>query len=253
MLLVLSILSFLCAGLLTVFLIVLLHRPTVSTSNVAIIPWLLLGKTIHVVNALVWPSNVDTTRIPVWFDIITKLLLGTTAALPGLHLCSARYLELLSSTRKIYPNMYSKRIHKLVDVALCYLLPLLYIILHFAVQNHRFDLVRNFGCSASIPRFTPAVLIIVIPPLIICIILIHIARLSTIHFASHLSTRPSLSAPLFIRHLAKSVLLTVTVLIVTFFSTPQASDPLLTAFYPNFNVIYVVGKPQEVTAAQTSW
>ncbi len=60
---------------------------------------------------------------------MTKLLVGTTAALPGVCLCSARYLELLSSTRKIYPNTYSKRIHALVDVALCYVLPLLYMIL----------------------------------------------------------------------------------------------------------------------------
>lgn len=66
--LILPVLSFLCAGLLAVFLIVLIRRPTVNTSNVAMIIWLLLGNTVHAVNALVWFSNTET-RIPVWCDI----------------------------------------------------------------------------------------------------------------------------------------------------------------------------------------
>ncbi|KAF7344865.1 Pheromone receptor [Mycena venus] len=246
MLLVLPVLSFLCAGLLAVFLIVLLRRPTVNTPNVAIVLWLLLGNTIHAVNALVWSSNVDTTRIPVWCDIVTKLLLGTTAALPGVCTCSARYLELLSSTRKIYPNTYSKRIHTLIDVALCYVLPLLYMILHFVVQDHRFDLVQNFGCSASIHRSTPAALIMCYP--------------SSTSPASPPSTSPRISPlappsphPLFIRRLAKSVLLTLTVLIFTLFPLLGPRTLSYASFHPNFNVIYVVRKPEEVTAAQTSW
>ncbi|KAJ6542963.1 GPCR fungal pheromone mating factor, partial [Mycena capillaripes] len=139
--------------------------------------WLLLGNTVHAVNALVWASNTET-RIPIWCDIVTKLLVGATIALPGVCLCSARYLELLSSSRKIYPNTYSKRIHTLLDVALCYVLPLLYMTLHFAVQDHRFDLVQNFGCSASIHRSTPAVLIMIIPPLILCSISLALCMLS---------------------------------------------------------------------------
>ncbi|KAF8180673.1 GPCR fungal pheromone mating factor, partial [Mycena galopus ATCC 62051] len=119
-----------------------------NTSNVSVVVWLLLGNLVHAINALVWSSNVEP-RIPVWCDIVTKLLVGITAALPGVCLCFARYLELLSSHRKIYPNTYSKRIHTLIDAALCSVLPLLYMILHFAVQDHRFDLMQNFGCSAS--------------------------------------------------------------------------------------------------------
>jgi hypothetical protein len=74
MLPILPVLSFLCAGLLAVFLIILLRRPTLNTSNISIVLWLLLGNVVHAVNALVWSSNVDTTRIPVWCDI------GTCAA-----------------------------------------------------------------------------------------------------------------------------------------------------------------------------
>ncbi|KAJ7809997.1 pheromone A receptor-domain-containing protein [Mycena olivaceomarginata] len=261
MLPILPVLSFLCAGLLAVFLIILLRRPTLNTSNISIVLWLLLGNVVHAVNALVWSSNVDTTRIPVWCDIVTKLLVGATAALPGVCLCSARYLELLSSHRKIYPNTYSKRLHTLIDVALCYVLPLLYMTLHFAVQDHRFDLVQDLGCSASIHRSTPAILIMTISPLILCSISLvlcllsvwNCARLSSSRFISHLSARSALSPPLFVRRLAKSILLTTAVFIVTLLPLLSPRTQRWATFHANFALIYIVRNPDEVRGAQTVW
>ncbi|KAK7030054.1 pheromone receptor [Favolaschia claudopus] len=260
-----AILSFLLAALLAVFLVILLRRPTVNLANLALVFWLLLGNVIHAVNALVWMSDADTTRIPIWCDIVTKLLLGISAALPGVCLCSARYLELLASTRKIYPNTYSKRLHALLDIALCYVLPLLYMILHFAVQDHRFDLLQNFGCSASIHRSTPAVLIMTIPLLILCSIslvlcmlsFIHTFRLSPSTFSTHLAARSSssLSRPVYLRRLFKSTLLISTVLIVTLFQIllgPRSANS--TSFQqPEFTAIHVVKNTDEVGAAQTMW
>jgi hypothetical protein len=69
MLIILPVLSFLCAGLLAVFLILLIRRPMVNTSNVSLVLWLLFGNVVHAINALVWSSNTDTSRIPVWCDI----------------------------------------------------------------------------------------------------------------------------------------------------------------------------------------
>ncbi|KAJ6600324.1 pheromone A receptor-domain-containing protein [Mycena vulgaris] len=260
MLIVLPVLSFACTALLAVFLTILLRRPTLNTSNISIALWFLLGNLVHAVNALVWASNVEA-RIPVWCDIVTKLMLGVTIALPGVCVCSARYLELLSSTRKIYPNTYSKRLHTLLDVALCYVLPLLYMTLHFAVQDHRFDLVQDFGCSASIHRSTPAVFIMIIPPLILCSISLvlcmcsiwNCTRLSSSRLDSHLSARSSLSAPLFIRRLAKSALLTTAVLITTLFPLLSPRTERFAAFRANFNIIFVVRQRSQLTAAQMGW
>ncbi|KAJ6455213.1 pheromone A receptor-domain-containing protein [Mycena sanguinolenta] len=260
MLLVLPVLSFLCAGLLAVFLILLIRRPAVNTANVSIALWLLLGNGVHAINAIVWSSNVDL-RIPVWCDIVTKLLVGIIIALPGVCLCSARYLELLSSSRKIYPNTYSKRIHTLIDVALCFVLPLLYMILHFAVQDHRFDLVQNFGCSASIQRSTPAIVIMLIPPLILCSISLllcmlsiwNCAHLTSERFTQHLSARSALSAPIFIRRLTKSTLLTATVLIVTLFPLLGPHTESWASFHADFSIIYIVQKPTEILAEELEW
>jgi pheromone a factor receptor len=68
MLIHLPLLSFFCAGLLIVFLFILLRRPTVNTPNLSLVVWLIFGNTVHAVNALVWSSNVEL-RIPVWCDI----------------------------------------------------------------------------------------------------------------------------------------------------------------------------------------
>ncbi|KAJ7164152.1 pheromone A receptor-domain-containing protein [Mycena filopes] len=174
---VFPVLSFLLAGLLAVFLILtLLWRRVPSTGStntvytntsyrtaiIALALWLLLGNAVHAVNTLVWAST-DAVRVPVWCDIVTKLLLGTTMALPGACISLALALRSsLSSQRKTYD--YSR----LVDVALCYVLPLLYMVLHFAVQEHRFDLTLSLGCSASIHRSTGAMLVMILPPLGLC-------------------------------------------------------------------------------------
>ncbi|KAJ7182516.1 pheromone A receptor-domain-containing protein [Mycena crocata] len=231
MLIVLPVLSFVCAGLLAVFLTILFRHSTSNIPNVALALWLILGNLVHAINALVWSSNVEN-RIPVWCDIVTKLLLGATVALPGACLCSARYLELLSSNRKIYPNTYSKRIHTLIDVGLCYVLPLLYMTLHFAVQDHRISLVL---CILSIYHFT---------------------RLSAQRFTAHLAARSrSVSAPMFIRRLAASGFITLTVLIFTLL-------PLFAPRHEHFadfratqslNAIFVLSDPRDIAAADRAW
>ncbi|KAJ7636803.1 pheromone A receptor-domain-containing protein [Roridomyces roridus] len=262
MLPVLPILSFICAGLLAVFLIILLRRPTINTSNVSIVLWLLFGNIVHAVNALIWSSNVQL-RVPIWCDIVTKLLLGINVALPGVCVCSARYIELLSSTRKLYPNTYSKRLHVLLDVALCYVLPLLYMTLHFTVQDHRFDLLQDFGCSASVHRSTTAVLIMVFPPLILCSISLglcitsihHFRRFSSARFALHLSARSALSPASFLRRLVKSTLFTAFVLVVTLFPLIPPRTQHWSSFSTerDLSVIFIIREPREVTGAEVVW
>ncbi|KAJ7691154.1 pheromone A receptor-domain-containing protein [Mycena rosella] len=254
MLVALPVLSFLCAALLAVFLTVLLRRPSPATAATALGAWLLLANLVHAVNALL-------SSAPVWCDIATKLLLAATAALPGACVCAARYLELLASNRKIYPNTYSKRLHTLGDVALCYVLPLLYMTLHFAVQDHRFDLVRDYGCAASIHKSTPAVLIMILPPLILCSIALvlclcsvwHCTYLSSERFTSHLAARSSVSSARFVRRLAASTLLTVALLAATLLPLLGPRPQRYADFIANFNIILTVKDPREILAAEAVW
>ncbi|KAJ7019738.1 hypothetical protein C8F04DRAFT_1146926 [Mycena alexandri] len=196
MLVVLPVLSFICAGLLAVFLIILIRRPTVNTSNVSIVLWLLFGNAVHAVNTIVW--------IPIWCDIVTKLLLGVTIALPGVCLCSARYLEL--------PLLRPQDI-----------------------PQHLLETIPH--ALRSINRSTPAVLIMIIPPLILCSISLlltvwNYARLSSERF--HLSPLRS-------------------VLIVTLFPLLGPRHRSWAQFRPNYSAILFVREPAEVGAVQTVW
>lgn len=142
----LPILSFLCSAILAVFLWI--PRVRVNIANLTILSWLILCNVVHGINAILWAGNVNI-HIPVWCDIgaqfefclwltligmivfakhaVTKLLLGAAVAIPGACVCIARHLELVSSSRKFSADQHSTRLRTLVDLSLCYILPLFYI------------------------------------------------------------------------------------------------------------------------------
>ena len=126
-------------------------------------------------------------------------MLGANVALPAAFLCVSRQLELLSSTRAIPSHPTVVRNWLIFDICMCYLLPIIYILLRtfnssfplsilsdifppsdLLVQNHRFDLVENFGCSASVDPSVIGISLVWIPPLLIC-------SISIVFFGLHLS------------------------------------------------------------------
>ncbi|KAJ7156290.1 pheromone A receptor-domain-containing protein [Mycena filopes] len=271
---VFPVLSFLLAGLLAVLLILtLLWRrvPTTGTTNtvytntsyrtaiIALALWLLLGNAVHAVNALIWAST-DAVHVPVWCDIVTRLLLGTTMALPGA--CLSLAVALRSSQRK--PHAPSRRIHTLVDVALCYVLPLLYMVLHFAVQEHRFDLTLSLGCSASIHRSAAAAVVMIFPPLGVCVVALVVCLFSIYTAARARQVPPaprsastSTPSPSGLRLLAPTytLLLTTTVLLATLLPllSPLPQTSTNASFNRDFSSILIIRVPAEVSAARTAW
>lgn len=116
--------------------------------------------------------------------IATRLLLGSNVGLPATFICIARKLEFVSSQREPPPDGQNKRVQIAIDVALCIVLPIIYILLRessskhldsaecrtvdYIAQDRRFDLVRDLGCFASIHPSTPALIIVWLPPLLTC-------------------------------------------------------------------------------------
>jgi pheromone a factor receptor len=118
---------------------------------------------------------------------VTKFLLAATVAISGAFLCMSYRLELLSSSRPISVDPKSRRNRILMDFIYCYVVPIIYMAFrtsHFLAyimivrthflpkdlitQDHRFDLVEEIGCSASIHPSSPALILMWLPPLIIC-------------------------------------------------------------------------------------
>ncbi|TFK95349.1 pheromone A receptor-domain-containing protein [Pterulicium gracile] len=161
--------SFLSSALLIVSILV--SRPIrTNFLHVCLISWLFSCNVVHGVNSLIWAGNTEL-HFPVWCDIVTKLLFGFHIALPAASVCIARHLELLSSSRKVSDDPLHRRARFIVNVALCITLPLVFTSLHVIVQDHRFDLTADYGCSPSTHSSLLALSITWIPVLIMCSIL----------------------------------------------------------------------------------
>jgi len=198
--------SFLCFAFIAAF--IPFRRVRCDVVNLAIVSWLAGCNLVHGINGLVWAGNVEIRvpvwcdigmvilvfRLScfypdVLFDMsVTKLLLAAIVAVSGAFLCMSRHLELLSSIRPISANSKSQRNRVLIEAVLCYITPVIYMAIRmpppltqtgsvgdltvfladFIVQDHRFDLVKDIGCSASIHPSSPALILMWLPPLIIC-------------------------------------------------------------------------------------
>ncbi|KAF8809928.1 STE3-like pheromone receptor [Phlegmacium glaucopus] len=119
-------LSFVNVTFLAVFIPV--QRIRTNVPRLAIILWLLGFNLVHGINALVWSGNVDI-HVPVWCDIVTKLMLGANLALPAAFFCVSLQLELLSSMRTISSHPTVVRNRLMSEIFMCYLLPILYMLL----------------------------------------------------------------------------------------------------------------------------
>ncbi|KAF5378592.1 hypothetical protein D9615_007161 [Tricholomella constricta] len=209
----LSGISFTCAALLAIFIPV--ARVRCNVANLAIVAWLLGCNLVHGINAIIWADNIDIS-VPVWCDIVTKLLLGATVALPGACLSISRRLELASSNRSISNDPKTQTRRLLLEFVLCYIIPLMYMALHFVTQDHRFDLVKDYGCSASIHPSTLGLTVMWLPPMILCLASLILSGVAIHHsfrrpaatFASHIESRSPLTASIFVRRVAVSIITT---------------------------------------------
>ncbi|KDQ50573.1 hypothetical protein JAAARDRAFT_141774 [Jaapia argillacea MUCL 33604] len=205
------------------------------TRDVAIlstITWLLACNLIHVINSIVWADNV-VPRVPVWCDLTTKILLGAPVAIAGACLCICQRLEFIASMRELACNGNRKRRRTIMEFALCIVIPFVYMAFHTLVQNHRFDIIEDFGCEAAIYASAPAVILVWLPPILICITSLVYSILVLIHayslhsgFSRHIANRSRFTQSTFTRLLSMSMLQTF--LLTWFFLTTL----VLSAFRP---------------------
>ncbi|KAI0341203.1 putative pheromone receptor STE3.3, partial [Trametopsis cervina] len=158
----LSIVSFLCTVLLSG--LAFLHAKSRNVAVLALISWLLVANLIQGINSIIWSAN-ETVRSEVWCDISSKLLLGSRLALPLTCTCICAHLHYLSSARNT-----RRRPHRfLLEFTSCLIIPFIYMALHTIVQDHRFVLAEDFGCVSSTYTSVPALFLVWIPPMILCI------------------------------------------------------------------------------------
>lgn len=190
---------------LSLFLPLPWHWRNGNVATLSIIVWLFVINIVYGVDALIWADDV-IIRIPVWCDIstpscsfnatifwpnivlATKLIVGSTTALPaaGLCVCIRLYKACAARGKPVDSNARNVRIWEIVA---CYGVPCLFmalraslylkylilelifsIFLDYIVQGHRFDLVETFGCRPALYFSIPGILLVQAPPIIISFI-----------------------------------------------------------------------------------
>ncbi|KAF9447643.1 STE3-domain-containing protein [Macrolepiota fuliginosa MF-IS2] len=257
-----SAVSFICAAILAMFLAA--RRVREDVAKLALVAWLLGCNFVHGINAAAWSSNVDLKGL-VWCDIVTRLVLATTIAIPGACLCISRYLETVSSSRHLPSGAKALRNRRLFDALVCYFIPLIYLPLHVVGQNNRFDLIKGIGCMAAVHPSTPASMIVWMPHIIVCIASITYSGLAihrgfrhpTTHFSVHLESRASMTTSVWTRTLAISMTVsgvTLLVLIFSMFSLPM-SDSWLSwqHVHEHLTKVSIVGDNNRILGIMTFW
>ncbi|KAJ7028139.1 putative fungal pheromone GPCR, STE3-type [Mycena alexandri] len=138
------------------------HWRARNIPTLSIISWLFILNVSYGVNAVVWAGNTDLV-LPVWCDIVTKIKIGATFALPSSCLCLAVQLHAIASFLK---TSNRRRRAMVLDLVLCYGLPILIMALHYIVQGHRYDIVEDFGCRPAMYISWLSLLLVDLPPAI---------------------------------------------------------------------------------------
>ncbi|TFY78496.1 hypothetical protein EWM64_g5516 [Hericium alpestre] len=97
------------------------------------------------VNSVVWHGNALNPS-PIWCDISIRITLGATVAIPAASLCINRRLYQIASIRAVSVSRGEKRRAILVDTLICVLFPIIFMVLAYVVQGHRFDIYEDIGC-----------------------------------------------------------------------------------------------------------
>ena len=230
-------------------------------------------------------------------------MLGANLALPAAFLCVLRQLELLSSTRTIPFHPTVVRNWLIFDIFMCYLLPIIYILLRtfnfsippsilslidfrpsdLVVQNHRFDLVENLGCSASVDPSAVGILLVWIPPLLICSISIvffgllfsrvrvskvlleyliavlsirNALRHSSGRLSIHLESRSTMNSSSFYRCLVISMATTIAaglVFLLSSFSGPSLHPWSWATVHASMSEVNIVSSQDQLGSIRLAW
>ncbi|KAJ3719616.1 pheromone A receptor-domain-containing protein [Lentinula guzmanii] len=260
MLAALPVVSFFCVVILGAFA----TGPRIRTdvAQLALVLWLLVCNLIQGINSLIWAGNTDI-HVPRWCDLVTKVLLGLVVAIPGACICIATRLAHAHESDKA-KKAASKRLQYILDVLFCFVIPVVYMCLHFIVQDHRFNIVENFGCSASIYPANEAIVLMLLPPMLLGVGAFISSTRAFHRFSrgfksldAHTSASTMTSFPDFSRRTSTVMIIASVTTIVTLFGHFVRSDIIpwvsWAAVHRNLTVIAIVKSDVDIVPIEFAW
>ncbi|TDL17303.1 fungal pheromone STE3G-protein-coupled receptor [Rickenella mellea] len=181
------------------------------------------------INSLVW-RNDAIDRAPIYCDIATRILMGSSAAIPACGLCIQRRLYRISVLKPPTFDKHEKVKNFVVDMCICLGCPLFTMALAYISQGHRYDIHEDYGCTyfiynvwPSIPTFTIWPLVIALISSVYCVRTFHSLAIRRSKFNEFLNAEDSSGST---THYVRLMLLSCTEIV---FTIPLASWVLYTA------------------------
>ncbi|KAJ7455554.1 Rcb2.42 [Mycena latifolia] len=153
------------------------HWRARNATTLSMMAWLFASNVTYAVNSIIWSGSIDEV-VPVWCDIVTKLEVGATAALPACCLSLALQLRRVAST----PHTTHKRYVLILDLMLCWGFPAIIMALHYIYQGHRFDIIEDFGCRPTSYISIPAIFLFYAPIGAVALLTLIVSGLALIGF-----------------------------------------------------------------------
>ncbi|KAF8332022.1 GPCR fungal pheromone mating factor [Cantharellus anzutake] len=148
----------------SIFLLLASLPGHLAAKNHAVLPfacWSLVGCCVYFINSLLWQKNARNFA-PVWCDISSKLLVSLETGLSSSTLCISHQLFDIMTKPSLFQGAREFRggITYCVGLGIC--APCMVMVIHFAIQGHRFDILEGIGCEPSAPanRLMTSLLII---------------------------------------------------------------------------------------------
>ncbi|KAJ8507749.1 hypothetical protein ONZ45_g9918 [Pleurotus djamor] len=142
------------------------HLQAWNTGTCLYMFWTALACLCQFINSIVWSDNAINVA-PVWCDISSRIIVGTSWAIPAASLCINRRLYHIACVQTVTVTKAEKRRAIMVDLAIGLGLPILGMILQYIPQGHRFDIFERLGCYPFTYNTPVAFALVYCPPVMI--------------------------------------------------------------------------------------
>jgi len=145
------------------------HWESWNTGTCLFMIWTGLACLIQFINSVIWTGNAINWA-PVWCDICTRFMVGSTVAIPAASLCINRRLYHIASVQAVTITRAEKRRAVIVDLCIGLGIPLLQMCVQYTVQGHRFNIYEDIGCLPFSYNIWPSYLAVHAWPVVIGLI-----------------------------------------------------------------------------------
>ncbi|KDQ50575.1 hypothetical protein JAAARDRAFT_211610 [Jaapia argillacea MUCL 33604] len=122
------------------------------------------------INSIIWNGNA-LNPAPIWCDISSRVLVGSSVAILAASLCINRRLYHMVSIKYAVKKSKAERRREMnTDLAIGLGIPLFQMCLQYIVEGHRFNIFEDIGCYPFTWNVTPAYPLVFCVPLLISVI-----------------------------------------------------------------------------------